>query len=80
MDELTFSVLNSFSKLTRNARSAVQQFAQPVLSHRLAQPILPHLPPPIANLAVQPKPPDWAGARIEEASGGYDVRQWTQRN
>ncbi|KAI8443682.1 rab-GTPase-TBC domain-containing protein [Phakopsora pachyrhizi] len=47
MDNLTFSILNSFSRFTQNARSA----AQMVLSHRLAKPIIPHLPKPIASLA-----------------------------
>lgn len=47
MDELTFNILSSFSKLTQNAKSA----AQMVLSHRLAKPIIPHLPQPIASLA-----------------------------
>ncbi|PLW50278.1 hypothetical protein PCANC_05602 [Puccinia coronata f. sp. avenae] len=47
MDEFAFNILSSFSKLTQNARSA----AQMVLSHRLAKPIIPHLPQPIASLA-----------------------------
>ncbi|POW18357.1 hypothetical protein PSHT_05912 [Puccinia striiformis] len=47
MDDFAFNILSSFSKLTQNAKSA----AQMVLSHRLARPILPHLPQPIASLA-----------------------------
>ncbi|KAA1085506.1 GTPase activating protein [Puccinia graminis f. sp. tritici] len=47
MDEFAFNILSSFSKLTQNAKSA----AQMVLSHRLAKPIIPHLPQPIASLA-----------------------------
>ncbi|WAQ90764.1 hypothetical protein PtA15_13A163 [Puccinia triticina] len=47
MDDFAFNILSSFSKLTQNAKSA----AQMVLSHRLAKPIIPHLPQPIASLA-----------------------------
>lgn len=47
MDPLTFSIFNSFSKITRNVRST----AQMVLSHPIAKPILPLLPEPITNLA-----------------------------
>jgi hypothetical protein len=65
MSDAAFGILNSFSKITRNARTAAQAVAQPILSHRLARPILPHLPPPLANLAqAQPEWVQW-----EEAAG-----------
>ncbi|GAA97214.1 uncharacterized protein L969DRAFT_84353 [Mixia osmundae IAM 14324] len=71
MDDLTFSLLSSFSKLTRNARSAAQSIAHPILSHRLAKPILPHLPPPIANLYTAH--PEWSKWEEEAGVGGYDA-------
>ncbi|KAG0144875.1 hypothetical protein CROQUDRAFT_46662 [Cronartium quercuum f. sp. fusiforme G11] len=67
MDHMTFNLLSSFSRITQNARSA----AQLVLSHRLAKPIIPHLPKPIASLANgEPEFIRWSqNAGVE----GYDV-------
>ncbi|MBW0476358.1 hypothetical protein O181_016073 [Austropuccinia psidii MF-1] len=66
MDELTFNILSSFSKLTQNAKSA----AQMVLSHRLAKPITPHLSEPFASLANgQPEFVQWSQQTGLE---GYD--------
>jgi len=69
MDQLTFSVLNAFSKITRSAKTAAQNIAKPLLSHDLARPILPHLPPPIASLA-EARNPEFA--RWEESAGLAD--------
>lgn len=67
MDDFAFNILSSFSKLTQNAKSA----AQMVLSHRLAQPIIPHLPQPIASLANgEPEFVRWSQQAGVE---GYDV-------
>lgn len=54
MDNLTFSVLNSFSRVTRGARTAAQSAAHSVLSHPLARPILHQIPEPIASFASVP--------------------------
>ena len=66
MDQMTFSVLNAFSKITRQARSAAQNIAKPLLSHDLARPILPHLPAPVASLA-EARNPEFA--RWEQSAG-----------
>lgn len=54
MDPMTFGVLSAFSRVTRSARSA----AQTVLSHDLARPIVPHLPPTVQTL-VDAREPDF---------------------
>lgn len=51
LDDLTFNVMASFSRLTNKARKQAQTIAQPILAHPLSKPILKHLPPPIASLA-----------------------------
>jgi hypothetical protein len=56
MDNLTFNVLNTLGRFTRSARTAAKEIARPILRHDLAKPILPHLPPPVANLAAEPSP------------------------
>ncbi|KAK4047305.1 GTPase activating protein [Microbotryomycetes sp. JL201] len=70
MDNFTFNVLNSFSKITRGARSAAQAAAQSVLSHPLAKPILKNVPEPIAHFANAPG----ELTRLQETAGvgAYD--------
>ncbi|KAM0746884.1 RabGAP/TBC [Meredithblackwellia eburnea MCA 4105] len=71
MDNFTFSVLNSFSRITRGARTAAQQAAQSVLSHPLAKPILKNIPEPIAHFATAPG----ELTRLQESAGvgSYDA-------
>ncbi|GAA5830780.1 hypothetical protein JCM3766R1_003424 [Sporobolomyces carnicolor] len=54
MDNLTFSVLSGFSRITRSARNYSQQAASTVLSHPLAKPLAKHVPKPIAQFAFAP--------------------------
>ncbi|GAA5958710.1 hypothetical protein JCM3765_006012 [Sporobolomyces pararoseus] len=54
MDNLTFSVLSGFSRITRSAKSMSQQAASTVLSHPLAKPLAKHVPKPIAQFAFAP--------------------------
>ncbi|GAA5860872.1 hypothetical protein JCM1840_001992 [Sporobolomyces johnsonii] len=54
MDNLTFSVLSGFSRITRSARTISQQAASTVLSHPLAKPLAKHVPKPIAQFALAP--------------------------
>ncbi|KAH9822539.1 rab-GTPase-TBC domain-containing protein [Melampsora americana] len=67
MDNMTFNILNSFSRITQNAKSA----AQLVLSHKLAKPILPHLPKPFTSLANGE--PDLVRWSQQAGVEGYDV-------
>ena len=71
MDQLTFSVLSTFSRITRTARSAAENLAKPLLSHNLAKPILPHLPPPIASLA-EANNPEFAHWQDRAGVGDFD--------
>lgn len=52
MDPMAFGVLNAFSRVTKSARNA----AQTILSHDLARPIVPHLPPPVQTLVEAQDP------------------------
>ncbi|GAA5935674.1 GTPase-activating protein GYP7 [Sporobolomyces koalae] len=54
MDNLTFSVLSGFSRITRSAKNISQQAASTVLSHPLAKPLAKHVPKPIAQFAFAP--------------------------
>ncbi|GAA6005807.1 hypothetical protein JCM11491_004018 [Sporobolomyces phaffii] len=54
MDNLTFSVLSGFSRITRSAKTISQQAASTVLSHPLAKPLAKHVPKPIAQFAFAP--------------------------
>ncbi|SCZ87307.1 BZ3500_MvSof-1268-A1-R1_Chr2-2g04773 [Microbotryum saponariae] len=71
VDNLTFSVLNSFSRITRGARSGIQVAAQSVLSHPLAKPLAKHIPEPIAHFANAPG----ELTRLQESAGvgAYDA-------
>ncbi|SCV70203.1 BQ2448_1597 [Microbotryum intermedium] len=71
VDNLTFSVLNSFSRITRGARSGIQVAAQSVLSHPLAKPLAKHIPDPIAHFANAPG----ELTRLQESAGvgAYDA-------
>ena len=58
MDNLTFSVLNGFSRFSRGARAAVQtatstaqQTAKLALNHPMAKPIAKYVPTPVAQFA-----------------------------
>lgn len=77
MDNLSFSILHSFSKITRSARQAAQTAAASVLAHPLAKPILKNIPEPLAQFANVPgelTPSSQALARIQENAGvmGFD--------
>ena len=72
LDNLTFSVLNSFSRLTNRARTTAQNIAQPILSHPLSKPILKHLPPPIASLATA-NAPEYSSWAEKAGVAGYDA-------
>lgn len=67
MDPMTFGVLSAFSKVTRSARSA----AQTVLSHDLARPIVPHLPPNVQTL-VDAREPDFSPWQNEAGLREYN--------
>ncbi|GAA6025569.1 hypothetical protein JCM10207_002707 [Rhodosporidiobolus poonsookiae] len=70
MDNLTFSVLSGFSRITRGARQISQQAASTVLSHPLAKPLAKHVPKPIAQFALAPG----EVSRLADAAGvgAYD--------
>ena len=72
LDNLTFNVLNSFSRLTNRARNTAQNIAHPILSHPLSKPILKHLPPPIANLA-NANSPEYSKWAEKAGVAGYDA-------
>ena len=72
LDNLTFNVLNSFSRLTNRARHTAQNIAHPILSHPLSKPILKHLPPPIANLA-NANSPEYSKWAEKAGVAGYDA-------
>ncbi|CAD6583049.1 MAG: GTPase activating protein [Cyphobasidiales sp. Tagirdzhanova-0007] len=72
LDNLTFNVLNSFSRLTNRAKSTAQNIAQPILSHPLSKPILKHLPPPIASLATA-NAPEYSSWAEKAGVAGYDA-------
>ncbi|KAL8277274.1 hypothetical protein RQP46_010343 [Phenoliferia psychrophenolica] len=81
MDNFTFNVLNSFSRITRGARSAAQNAAQSVLSHPLAKPILKNIPEPL----TQPRHANGELTRHQENAGvgQYDaarvyLAKWAQ--
>ena len=76
MDNLTFSVLNGFSRFSRGARAAVQtatstaqQTAKLALSHPMAKPIAKYVPTPVAQFA-NAAPGEIA--KVVEASGVND--------
>lgn len=72
LDNLTFNVLNSFSRLTNRARSTAQNIAQPILAHPYSKPILKHLPPPIASLA-NANSPEYSKWAEKAGVAGYDA-------
>jgi hypothetical protein len=72
LDNLTFNVLSSFSRLTNRARGAAQNIAHPILSHPLSKPILKHLPPPVANLA-NANSPEYSKWAERAGVAGYDA-------
>ena len=72
LDNLTFNVLSSFSRLTHRARSTAQHIAHPILSHPLSKPILKHLPPPIASLA-NANSPEYSKWAENAGVAGYDA-------
>ncbi|EUC67275.1 GTPase-activating protein GYP7, partial [Rhizoctonia solani AG-3 Rhs1AP] len=61
------SLLQSFSQLTRATRHAAQQ----ILSHPLAQPIVPHLPSPMQSLVNASG--EWAGLLEKGGMGEFEA-------
>lgn len=72
LDNLTFNVLNSFSRLTNRAKSTAQNIAHPILSHPLSKPILKHLPPPVQSLA-NANAPEYSKWAERAGVAGYDA-------
>lgn len=72
LDDLTFNVMASFSRLTNRAKKQAQSIAQPILAHPLSKPILKHLPPPIASLA-NADAPEYTSWADKAGVGGYDA-------
>lgn len=72
LDNLTFNVLSSFSRLTNRAKASAQQIAHPILSHPLSKPILKHLPPPVQSLA-NANAPEYSKWAERAGVAGYDA-------
>lgn len=72
LDNLTFNVLNSFSRLTNRAKASAQTIAHPILSHPLSKPILKHLPPPVQSLA-NANSPEYSKWAERAGVAGYDA-------
>lgn len=72
LDNLTFNVLSSFSRLTNRARASAQNIAHPILSHPLSKPILKHLPPPVQSLA-NANAPEYSKWAERAGVAGYDA-------
>ncbi|KAK9897935.1 RabGAP/TBC [Cystobasidium minutum MCA 4210] len=72
LDNLTFNVLSSFSRLTNRAKASAQNIAHPILSHPLSKPILKHLPPPVQSLA-NANSPEYSKWAERAGVAGYDA-------
>lgn len=72
LDNITFNVLSSFSRLTNRAKASAQNIAHPILSHPLSKPILKHLPPPVQSLA-NANAPEYSKWAERAGVAGYDA-------